>query len=328
MPTDYFVAWWNLENLFDHQHAARTDKLQRAIGRDLDGWTPQLRDRKIDQLASVIASLNGNQGPDLLGICEVENEFVVNRLRDRLHDRLPGRSYDVVHADTDDQRGIDIAFIYEDTMLTAPPDEVFQHVVMRRTATRAVLQVNFQTVSAGRTWTVFGNHWPSRSGGEYESAGYRAIAGETLSYFHERAREVHSDHTPVIVMGDFNDQPSDVSLTRHALSTSQRAKVLNATTRPLLWNLMWPEMGRARATFYWQNIANMLDQFLVNRNMIVQSAPIRVRADTLLIEDGFPGLANLNSDYPKAVPFGGMGKPVNQNGYSDHLPISIRVTEA
>jgi hypothetical protein len=31
--------------------------------------------------------------------------------------------------------------------------------------------------------------------------------------------------------------------------------------------------------------------------------------------------------YPKPVPFGGMGKPVNQNGFSDHFPITIRVTE-
>ena len=56
---------------------------------------------------------------------------------------------------------------------------------MRRTGTREIFQVNFRT-SRGRTWSVFGNHWPSRSGGQLESAGYRTIAGETLAYFHER----------------------------------------------------------------------------------------------------------------------------------------------
>ena len=55
----YYVAWWNVENLFDEEDAPlgrRTDKVFRAIGDDIAGWTPALRDRKIDQLASVIAA--------------------------------------------------------------------------------------------------------------------------------------------------------------------------------------------------------------------------------------------------------------------------------
>jgi hypothetical protein len=68
---------------------------------------------------------------------------------------------------------------------------------------------------------VFGNHWPSRSGGQFESEGYRAIAGETLSYFHQRVLEVHGPQAPVLAMGDFNDEPFDPSLVRHAISTRQ-----------------------------------------------------------------------------------------------------------
>lgn len=58
----YHIAWWNLENLFDEENAValgrRTDKVFRAIKNDIAGWTPELRDRKIDQLASVIAAMN------------------------------------------------------------------------------------------------------------------------------------------------------------------------------------------------------------------------------------------------------------------------------
>jgi len=151
------------------------------------GWTPALRDQKIAQLASVIAQMNGGRGPDLLGVCEVENDFVMNGLVAAIGQMLPARSYQVVHADTQDQRGIDLAFIYESTLFDAPAGERFQHVVMRRTATREIFQVNFLT-HRGRTWTVFGNHWPSRRGGVTESSGYRMIAGETLAYFHQRAR--------------------------------------------------------------------------------------------------------------------------------------------
>ena len=160
MASTYSVGWWNLENLFDEQNSPRrTDKVRRAIGKDIVGWTPALRDAKIAQLASVIVQMNGGRGPDLFGMCEVENEWVVSALRDAIAARLPLRRYEIAHADTSDERGIDIAFVYEGTLFDAPLNERFQHVVMRRTATREILQVNFRT-ARGRTWAVFGNHWP------------------------------------------------------------------------------------------------------------------------------------------------------------------------
>src|SRR4051812_30341013 len=132
MPSTYYVGWWNLENLFDEENSPRrTKKVARVIKDDIAGWTPQLRDRKISQLASVIAQMNGGAGPDLLGVCEVENRFVLDLLAGQIHDRLPGRAYDIVHADTDDARGIDVAFLYDNSRLEAPAGEVFFHVVMR-----------------------------------------------------------------------------------------------------------------------------------------------------------------------------------------------------
>jgi hypothetical protein len=112
-------------------------------------------------------------------------------------------------------------------------ESVFFHVVMRRHATREIVQVNFKTRPAvARTWAVFGNHWPSRSGGQFESEGYRAIAGETVGYFHQRVLEVHGPQTPVLAMGDFNDEPFDPSLVRHALSTRQPSTAPPCGTQP------------------------------------------------------------------------------------------------
>ena len=327
MATTYSVTWWNLENLFDSVNSPRrSEKLQRTIGSDLEGWTTVLRDKKIDQLAKVIASLNGGLGPDLLGVCEVENEFVVNRLKERLELKTPNRSYKLVHADTTDQRGIDVAFIYEDSKLEVLPGGVFQHVVVRRTATRDVLQVNFQTKPGERTWAIFGNHWPSRSGGKEKSEGYRQIAGETLAYFHQRVREVHGDDTPALAMGDFNDEPFNLSLTRHALSTRQRTKVVRGTS-PRFLNLMWPRVGSGDGTFYFNNFANVLDQFLANENMLKQDSTIKIDPGTVVIENQFPGINNPSATYPQPIRFGGMGKDVNESGFSDHYPISVSVHE-
>ncbi|HEX6148754.1 endonuclease/exonuclease/phosphatase family protein [Nocardioides sp.] len=327
MPVDHYVAWWNLENLFDEENAPpsrRSEKVLRAIGNDIAGWTPELRDRKAQQLASVIAQMNGGAGPDLLGVCEVENRFVLELLVAEIEARIPGRSYTIAHADTDDARGIDVAFLYDGTRFELPPDETFFHVVMRRNATREIVQVNLRTVLGGRTWAVFGNHWPSRSGGQHESAGYRHIAGETLGYFHERVLEVHGPETPMLAMGDFNDEPFDTSLVIHAVGVRQRNRLLNATT-PRLWNLSWPIAGTPDGTFYFNNEPNVLDQFLVNRNLADDASPIRVRPETVEILR-FPGMT-ASGDYPKPVPFGGMGDPVDEDGFSDHFPIGVIVTE-
>ncbi|MGY1617390.1 endonuclease/exonuclease/phosphatase family protein [Geodermatophilus sp. SYSU D00691] len=327
MSSTYYVAWWNVENLFDEENAPadrRSDKVRRALGDDIVGWTPQLRDRKVAQLASVIAQMNAGGAPDLIGVCEVENRFVLDLLVAAVNQSVPARSYTVVHADARDARGIDVAFLYDPELFEVPDGETFFHVVVRRTATRDILQVNFRT-RTGRTWTVFGNHWPSRSGGQFESAGYRHIAGETLAYFHQRAREVHGDDTPVLAMGDFNDEPFDASLVVHALSTRQRQKVVAADT-PRLWNLMWPTAGEPDGTFYFDNQPNVLDQFLVNENMARSNAPLCVDPDSVEVVR-LPGTFTTGT-YRRPRPFGGMGKPVDRDGFSDHFPIGVTVTEA
>lgn len=325
MTSTYYAAWWNLENLFDYENSPRrSSKLKRVLGDSIRGWTPQLRDRKVTQLASVIARMNDGAGPDLLGVCEVENAWVLTRLATAVSKALGGRDYAVAHADTIDERGIDVAFLYDPGLFTAPAGELFQHVVMRRTATREIVQVNF-TTRGGRTWAVFGNHWPSRSGGQLESAGYRAIAGETLSYFHERVLEVHGEDTPVLVMGDFNDEPADPSLVQYALSTRQRAKVAGGDS-PRLWNLMWETLGAREGSFYFENFPYLLDQFLVNKTMATTAGPLSADPATVQLVR-FDGMTSTGT-YPTPIPFGGMGNPINTNGYSDHLPISMLVTEA
>src|ERR671925_136158 len=239
MPSTYYVAWWNLENLFDEENSPRrTEKLQRTIGADLAGWTPARRDRKVAQLASVIAQMNGGAGPDLLGVCEVENRFVLELLVATLATPLPGRNYDIVHADTEDARGIDVAFLYDAGLFTAPADQVFFH----------------------------------------------------------------------------------------AVSTRQRQRVVEADT-PRFWNLSWEVIGDPPdGTFYFNDEPNLLDQFLVNKNMARQNTPLRAKAETVEILR-FPGTFSTGK-YPRPKPFGGMGKAVDEDGFSDHFPIGMQVTEA
>ena len=184
MP-DYHIAWWNLENLFDSVRSDdRPEWLQKELKNELKGWTTTVLDKKVAQLSSIINGMNGAEGPDILGVCEIENRPGLDRLVQRLNGN---RKYAVAHADTSDNRGIDVAFIYDADLFTAK--EQFSHVVLKRNATRDIFQVNFES-AAGNTLICIGNHWPARSAGELPSRPYRQMAGETLAYWMERIRDI------------------------------------------------------------------------------------------------------------------------------------------
>ncbi len=318
----YNLAWWNLENLFDVEGSpARTDKLKRTLGEELRGWTEDILARKIAQLARILRQLNGGRGPDLLGVCEVENQPVLERLVGALSGL--GRSYAVAHHDTADERGIDVAFLYDRTLFTA--EAQFAHVLQKRTATRDLFQVNFRTAS-GRLLVVIGNHWPARTAGVYESEPYRMMAGETLSYFCQRIEQIHGDDTPIVVVGDFNDEPSNRSLTDYALSQRHRTNVLYART-PRLLNLMWPLMGQGLGTHYYDNEPAILDQWLVSGGALKANARIRAIETSARIER-FPEMT-ATGRYPAPIRFGRpANRSLNFNGFSDHFPITLTLTEA
>lgn len=328
----YFVAWWNVENLFDTEDSPnRSDKLRRTLGKELKGWSKAILNKKIDQLSKIILSFNNNRGPDILGVCEVENRPVVDRLVDSLS-ILHQRSYKVIHADTSDERGIDVALIYDGKRLEIEKDHdnkelVFSHFILKRVATRDILQVNFKTKPNGNRLVIIGNHWPSRSGGQYESEPYRMLAAETLSYFHKRILEENKNEdgkTAIVVMGDFNDEPHNRSIIEYALSSTSKLRVQESTTAPRLFNVMWPLMAQGVGTFYYNGFPNFLDQFLISKG-IVEGNKIRFRYDSVQII-AYPEM--ITGKYNEPVKF---GRPSNDDldlkGFSDHFPITAIINE-
>ena len=296
MP-DYYVAFWNVENLFDVVNSPRrTDKLQRALAGELRGWTANVLDRKVRQLTSIIRRMNQGRGPDILGVCEIENDYVLRLLADNLN--ISGRDYEIAHHDMSDKRGIDVAFIYDQNLFTA--EEQFSHYIVKRTATRDLFQVNFRT-TGNNLLVLIGNHWPARMGGQQESEPYRIIAGETLAYFHQRIREVHGSNVAVMAMGDFNDEPFNRSVTRHALGERTRSKVTRARS-PKFLNLMWPMMGEGIGTHYFNNSPNVLDQFLVSKGLLTGNSNISLVRNSVEIVR-FPEMVS-GGTYPTPVRYG------------------------
>ena len=319
---NYYVTWWNLENLFDSENAPRTDKLRRALKKELEGWSDEILEKKIKQLVKMLSTINGLNGPDILGVCEVENENVLKKFRDSLQQTLD-RGYKIIHADTQDERGIDVAFLYDKDKFAVDPQKVFFHVIVKRYATRDIVQASFRAKISNTEFVLVGNHWPSRSGGQLESEPYRMMAGETLAYFNQRIQDVHSQAIPILVMGDFNDEPFNRSITEYAKSTVSADRVLNAHSVPWLYNLMWEAIGSRAGTFYYSDAYNVLDQFMVSRGMLIDNAKLKVQQGSIRIEV-FPEMSK--NGIPKK--FGRPAEALDQEGYSDHFPISLVLVDS
>jgi sulfite reductase alpha subunit-like flavoprotein len=182
---NYFIAWWNLENLFDAEDSPnRRPMLREILKEELQGWNEEILRAKIDQLSKIIVRINNNDGPDILGVCEVEDGPVINKLVDRITELLP-RDYKIVHEKYDDKRGIEVAFIYDAAKFEVGKnnhtgeEQIFLHHVLRSEATRNILQVNFRLKTSDNTRLILiGNHWPARTIGELETECFRIAAGD------------------------------------------------------------------------------------------------------------------------------------------------------
>ena len=319
--THHHIAWWNLENLFDERDAPATrrpESLARKIKADLKNWTPDVVAKKIEKLAWTISQMNDGNGPDIIGVCEIENDHVLHALKDKIETT---KNYGLIHHDMSDKRGIDVAFIYDKDKFEYNSEEFFNHTVIKRYPTREIVQATLKSKSTGNDLILMGNHWPSRSGGQYESEPYRIITGETLSYFLERIQQIKGSDAAIIVMGDFNDEPFSRSLTDYAQGVMDRDKVVNGRN-PYLYNLMWPLLGKRTASYVYSGNPMMIDQFLVSKGIAKKSGKYILDEQTVKLEI-YDGMVSGRYDTP--VRFG-QEKP-NFEGFSDHLPISFVLGE-
>jgi len=319
--TPHYISWWNLENLFDEKDAPlerRPADLARKIKADLKHWTRDVLAKKIENLAKVISQINDGNGPDILGVCEVENAHVLKLLLNAID---TGRNYDLIHHNMSDKRGIDVAFIYDKDKYEFRSEEFFHHTVVKRYPTREIVQATLTSKATNNEIILVGNHWPSRSAGQFESEPYRIITGETLSYFIERIQEIKGDDAAIVVMGDFNDEPYNRSLTDYALSVMDRDKVVYGRN-PYLYNLMWPLLGERKASYVFGGMPMMIDQLLVSKGIAKKSGRFEIDEKKVRLEI-FDGMVSGRYDTP--IRFG-QEKP-NLKGYSDHLPVSFILGE-
>ena len=316
------IAWWNLENLFDHETAPRDPELKSKLKSELKGWTANIRDTKISQLASIVTLMFGGAGPSLLGVCEVENETVVQRLANAIN--IPGRNYAVVAHASPDARGIDTSFIIDTNELTVISAD--HQVVIKRSATRDLFWVRLRINATNAEFVAVANHWPSRSAGQYASEPFRILVGETHAYIISRMLDENQGgekNLPIISMGDFNDEPFNRSLQEYTLGTRDPGRVRYSRSGHML-NLMWPLMkGEDPGSYLFGSDWNMLDQFIVSYGMLRTASKVRVNRDS--VEIFKPNTMKASGGKPRKFSRPSVKNGPDLNGYSDHFPITLEL---
>jgi hypothetical protein len=219
------VAFWNLQNLFDTTASPIAADLEFTPA---DGWTDAVVDAKVAALVEVVATMFGGRGPDLFGICEIENRALVERFARALNRRLGRTDLTFAHDEAEDLRGIDCSLIYSRDIFE-PAGEPQGHLVFLRFRTRDIFQVPLRVRATGAELTVFVNHWPSRRQGGSEPyritvASHQArLVDDVLKLSRQEVLAAPSLEAiagqldarwnrNVLIMGDLNDDPFDASV--------------------------------------------------------------------------------------------------------------------
>lgn len=315
--TQYGIMFYNVENLFD-----TIDTPEKMDGEftpaSKKNWNTEKYFTKLQNLAQVIASPD-NQLPVLIGLCEVENRDVLNDLV--LQNILAKGNYRIVHSESPDERGIDVALLYQESIFSVTQ---FYNIhvalpVANGGATRDILYVQGRFKKVKQEVHIFINHWPSRSEGEEITRERRAIAANTLRTQIDSLNALYKDPA-IIIMGDFNDTPFDNSI-REIL---QAESTSDAYADECLVNLMADLQKNNYGSYNYKGNWQALDQFIVSE-VLITGKPLQVKYGSVqFIKNDFQLYKNKNDEYMPNRTYSG---DRYYGGYSDHLPVYMLLEE-
>lgn len=311
---DFRIMFYNVENLFDtHDNPLKEDDDFLADG--FMRWTPWKYWEKLRNITRVITAVGGMRSPALIGLCEIENDSVLFDLTKR--SPLRAQEYEYIITDSPDDRGIDVALLYQRHQFKPLQTREYEIRFSRRNIrpTRNILHVTGEVFNSD-TIDLFVCHFPSRSGGQRETEPARIEAAALLK------KKVDSLFTlrknaHIIIMGDFNDHPGNKSLSL----ILEAGSIQSTIQKDKLYNLFHhrtkdPEFGSYKYQGKWE----LLDQFIVSGNILMKENSLHVRnnevhifrADFLLEDD---------EKYYGKKPYRTNVGPRYIGGFSDHLPI-------
>lgn len=310
----YFtVVSYNVENLFDTINDP--DKEDDEFTPDSEKkWNTDKYQLKIKSIARVISSINKHELPELVGLVEVENKNVI---QDLINDsQLVGGDYGIIHEESPDARGIDVALIYRKSEF-----QYLNHQTYRisfdfdpETTTRDILYVRGK-LDDNKDLHIFVNHWSSRREGKEVSEPKRIEAAKVLRAKVDKILDKNKK-ARIVIIGDFNDEPTDSSLVAVLSATNDQFSKNNR----MLYNLLFDKYLLGYGTYNYKGNWNMIDNIIVSKSLLSKNGNYIVSQDGgqifserwLMYDNVKTGQLTPNRTY---------GGPYYHGGFSDHLPV-------
>ena len=311
------IGFYNLENLFDTvDDVEKNDEASPMM--EIKENREEIYKDKLEKLSNVISQLGSektNTSPAVLGVAEVENKKVLEDLIQT--DKLKNKKYGIIHFDSPDKRGIDVALLYQPQYFKPIHYEVFNPNIYKenkKVYTRDILWISGYLDD--ELIHVIVNHWPSRRGGEKKSRPLREKAAYKVTQIIEKIKE--NDSNPkILILGDFNDDPINSSL-KTVLKTKAKKKNVKQGD---LYNPYENMFRRGFNTLMYRDNINLFDQIII-------SSPLLDKGKKDFSSFKMFKSAIFNKQFLtekkgrfKGYPFRSFSSGKYTGGYSDHYPV-------
>ena len=304
MSQTFAIAFYNLENLFDpleNDHTLDKDFSPDGVYK----WDDIKYRQKIENLAGTMSKIGLNRSetpPVLIGVCEVENESCLEDLIQS--DALKSWDYGYVFHKSSDKRGIHVALLYQKKHFQITDDKAIPvnfELQSKEESTRDIIHVSGLLFDEHIHLIL--NHWPSRTDGTIKTNHKRMSASIMVQNIIE---EITKDETEakIIIMGDFNDEPSSESL--------------QAYTEKGFFNPMENFQKLKKGSVKFKGKWIMFDQILFN-NHLSEANWFDYQSTQIYVE---PSLIQKSGRY-RGSPNRSFAGSYYQGGYSDHFPVFI-----
>jgi len=314
---DFAVLFYNAENLFDWKDDPHTNDNEFTPEGDRH-WTYKRFQQKMNNTSKALLGALGWDIPLIIGFCEIENRQVLEQMIEKT--ALHTVSFRIIHKESTDPRGIDVALLYNSEIFYPLQYEYFPFVNADGSIrqTREILYTS-GIVADGDTLHLFINHWPSRYSGLLET---RPLRNRAATLLRQKVDSVFQQQkeAKIIIIGDFNDQPTDASILDY-LNTAKPGSNFGSDK---LYNLSTSWMQAGMGTLKYQSQWFIFDQIIVSGALLNAENGLYTEpewasifsAGFLLEDDKIHGGLKPSRTYT--------GFRYN-GGFGDHLPVKLRL---
>jgi len=311
------IAFYNFENLFDTEDDPNiNDEEFLPKGKRL--WDKELYNEKLENMSYVVSMMGTNvtpDGPAVLGVCEVENKKVLEDFVKQKN--IANRDYQIVHHDSPDKRGIDVALLYQAKYFTVEHVKPFNLDIMK-TKKDTLFSRDILLVSGklnNESTHIMVNHWPSRGGGENKAAAYRQKAGQICRNITDSLYQADPSCN-IIIMGDLNDDPTSPSIKKYLDAKSKVSK----TPEGGLYNPLCDSYKKGIGTTAYRDSWGVFDQIIISKSLLDKKEDQMLFYKAEIFKQ--PWMIQTTGRY-KGYPKRTFSGDAYNGGYSDHFPVLI-----